>query len=464
MGNGGIIGVTNRAIGLSAPGVWTVKEVFYARYSNEWPGSLTDDPSLIEYVMSNAVGGIQGAVFQDVNFLHPVGNTEGRFTVNSATDTFTITTSGFPEGHLLAVNDEVFFEEATAGDLPPPIVPGVSYYIQSVPTATTFKVSETIGGSAVSIIANGQENVSRKIFKRPGASDPKIDIEIYHYSAAVFPSGLTITNDTQVGEDIDADFRLTCVVVDKNLTIDTGGTLRITNNRRRFGFMIASRENVQIGPGAWTIPMFQNVTPPGPQQRGHPQYRRWQVSKEGPFANRFLVAGGNGGNGSQKTGEPTNPLPSSPGPGGGGGSAFGGQSGFPNGAGTLGGGGVPSSWFQGVDPVFFQPIIVPVPGGGPAGGLPGANNTMRGYAMVVGSNVTIPGPSPTVRISTVGANGSPHPSHGGGGGGGGTVYIIHSGSYTNNGTISVAGGTGGTGGSSSPGGAGSIVTIPVSGV
>lgn len=452
MSNGGVIGASNAATALAAPGVWNIQDVYNARLTGDWPALAIDDPSLIEFVMSNAVGGIQGAVFQDVNFVHPVGNTEGRFSVDAASNTFTILTSGFPEGHLLSVGDEVFFVEATAGDLPPPIVPDVVYYIESVPTTTTFKVSETIGGAAVSLISNGNENADRKIFKRPGASDPTIDIEIFHYDSGTFPSGLTITSDQQVGEDIDADFRLTCVVADRNLSIGTGGTLRITNNRRRFGMMVASREDVEIGPGTWIIPNFQNATPPGPQQQGHPQYRRWQVSSEGPFAGRFLAKGGNGGAGGTAPPGPTRPG------GGGGGSALGGTAGAGGVANNPGGPGLPGRGTLGA----------PSPAGGTGGGLPGNQNIMRNLAIAYGDNITIPGPAPTVRINASGVPGGAAIQGGGGGGsGGGIVYVLHAGTFTNNGTIDVNGGAGGSsnvGGAlfGVPGGAGTVTVMPVS--
>lgn len=466
MSNGGVIGADNRATSTAAPGVWNIQDVYNAQLTGDWPGLTISDPGLIEFVMSNAIGGIQGTVFEDVNFVHPVGNTEGRFTVNSGTDTFTITTSGQPPGHLLSVDDEVFFVEATAGDLPPPIVPNTPYYIESVPTTTTFKVSETIGGAAVSLISNGTENADRKIFKRPGASDPTIDIEIFHYDAGNFPSGLTITGDQQVGEDVHADFRLTCVVVDKDLTIDTGGTLRITGDKRRFGFLIASREDVQIGPGTWTIPNFENNQSPNPTTRGHSQFRRWQIDKTVPFANGYLVAGGNGGNSGAGRAGPGPPIDNG-GPGGGGGSAIGGTAGTPNGNGTLGGAG-PGGGPQGG-------------AGGPGGGLPGNQNKMRNLGIVHGNDITIPGPAPTVRINTAGANGAngvngnytaSGAGGGGGGGGGGSIYILHAGAYTNNGTVLVDGGTGGLGGpgpinsgfAGQPGGSGTIIVAPTPGV
>lgn len=480
MSNGGVIGASNAATALAAPGVWNIQDVYNARLTGDWPALAIQDPGLIEFVMFNAVGGIQGTVFEDVNFVHPVGNTEGRFTVNSATDTFTITTASFPEGHLLSVDDEVFFVAATATDLPPPILPDTPYYIESVPTTTTFKVSETIGGAAVSLISNGTENADRKIFKRPGPSDPSLDIEIFHYDAATFPSGLTIDSLQSVGENIDADFRLTCVVVDKDLTIDTGGTLQIINNRRRFGFMIASRENVQIGPGTWTIPHFQNITPPGPQQRGHPQFRRWSISNRLPFATGFLVAGGNGG--SKIPGLAPNGGNQSA--GGGGGSAFGGLGGSAAGAqfggnpgrGTKGGDAGPGP--QSPNPYSFTPVGTGFAGAGNTYGLkgvspspvnPSALDLLRNFAVVVGNNVTLPGPHPVANIDVGGfkTRSFPLPSftqrQNGGSTGGGNVYIIHAGTYTNDGSINVAGGTANAplGGA---GGTGNVIIEPVLGV
>ena len=68
-------------------------------------------------------------------------------TVVAATDVFTI------RGGLwstLAVNDVVRLSNS-GGVLPSPLSPDTDYYIQSLPSATTFKLSETEGGAAIDI-------------------------------------------------------------------------------------------------------------------------------------------------------------------------------------------------------------------------------------------------------------------------------------------------------------------------
>jgi len=66
-------------------------------------------------------------------------------TINSATDTFTAT------NHKLVVNDEIRFSTSGA-DLPEPLVADTIYYvISSGLTNDTFKISNTIGGSAIDI-------------------------------------------------------------------------------------------------------------------------------------------------------------------------------------------------------------------------------------------------------------------------------------------------------------------------
>lgn len=81
-------------------------------------------------------------------------NTRARndtFTVATATDTFTSTSA-----HKLGVNETVYFTNS-GGGLPSPLNAEAAnpYYVISVPTLTTFKVSTTVGGTTVDITTTG---------------------------------------------------------------------------------------------------------------------------------------------------------------------------------------------------------------------------------------------------------------------------------------------------------------------
>lgn len=63
----------------------------------------------------------------------------------------TITPALWP---TLAVNDPVMLSNS-GGVLPAPLVPGATYYVQSIPSAGVYKLSATIGGSAIDITDTG---------------------------------------------------------------------------------------------------------------------------------------------------------------------------------------------------------------------------------------------------------------------------------------------------------------------
>lgn len=445
------------------------------------------EESLMFFIMSNAVGGISGTLFEDVNFPHPVGNVDGRYTANSSNNTLTITTSGLPEGHGLSANDQVFFEAADVGDLPSPLQPNTTYFVRTAPTSTTLTLSIAPAGSELNLTTNGTDTASRRILKRPGPSDPSLNIEIFHYDKATYPSGLSVTGTTSVGANVDDDFRITCIVVDEDININ-GGTLQVTSNRRRFGLVVASRKNITVN-GTINVPNFNNSNPslPAPQRSGHPQFRRWRIDGRSPFANGYLRSGATGGAGGGGGFNTFGISTMSVGGGGGsGGSTFGGGV-FPrNSIGTRGGGGGAGG--------RAYPAGDPGRGGGGGGGFVGGaagppsnppsappgtaatagTSILKNLAILYGNNITITGPGPTVRINMKGGNGGNagfgglnfSAGGGGGGGGGGVVYIYHSGTYSNSGTINVSGGSGGSGGPtppSPPGGAGAAGTAGAAG-
>jgi len=83
-------------------------------------------------------------------------------TLNNATDTFTTSSA-----HSLAVNDRLLFTAGTA----PAVSPADSltnffttriYYVQSVPSATTFKIATTRGATTAVNFSNNGNNLSYK--------------------------------------------------------------------------------------------------------------------------------------------------------------------------------------------------------------------------------------------------------------------------------------------------------------
>lgn len=460
MSNGGVIGADNRATVFAAPGVWTLDEVYNFRLQDNWPNFPTAQPTLMDVVFANASNGVQGFRVNDQNFIHPVGNTDGRFTANTSTDVLTIISSGFPDGHSLSVDDELFFTEGSPGDLPNPLTSVQPYYVETVVSSTEFKVASSIGGPAIDLLSVGTDTASRQVFKRPKSTDPTIDIEIYHFSASAFPSGYTLTSLLELGEDVDADDRLTAVVIDKDFVLDTDGILKITNDRRRFGLVVASKQNIQIGPGQLVSPQFRDDT----GVRGNPTFRRYQLERSSPFANGYLRSGGNGGNGGSNLTPRQGFYQFMNVYSGAGGGNFGGAGGLnsnpaafteTHGLGTKGGDGRNST-----------PASSGVHGGGGGGGnskgLRIVNNAgpsttdgeenLHNTVILHASDISLPGPLPFANIDMRGGNGgtanmnaaapAPPSANFGGGAGGGNVYIYHSGSYSNSGTISVAGGVG----------------------
>jgi uncharacterized phiE125 gp8 family phage protein len=72
-------------------------------------------------------------------------------TVVAATNVFTIKGGMWS---TMAVDDVVRLSNS-GGVLPSPLVPDTDYYIQSLPTTTTFTLSETAGGAAIDITDTG---------------------------------------------------------------------------------------------------------------------------------------------------------------------------------------------------------------------------------------------------------------------------------------------------------------------
>lgn len=287
------------------------------------------------------------------------------------------------------------------------------------------------------------------------------EVEIFHYSLATFPTGLSVASLLEIGEDADKPGRVTALVVDGPLTLQA--QIRVTNDRSRLAFAVLSRDDVDVGDGRNIVqPRFTYAEEPDATEG----YRPYILSKFAPEASRFLKAGGDSGRGGGTS--PTNPD----GQGGSGGVAFGGtQEPWPQPAVGTGGGeggiGLPPNRGGGGGG-GGSPIGV---GGSAAGGngSPG-NLPVGGPVILAGNNVTIP-PSGTI-VTSGGPGGpggfSPSPLRGGGGGGGSAghpITIFHTGVFVNNGTLDASGGEGGSfapGASSGrEGGAGEITTAPV---
>lgn len=425
----------------------------------------------------------------------------GRFTVNTSTNHVTI------NGHGLSVNNEIIVH-GSQGDMPtlqtgtwnvqaitdfPQEGLGASpqiRFVRQVIDANTFTVSATAGGAELNFLTAGNNVESRRMIKKPfDVSDPSIRFEIFHYPSSVYPTGLQINSLFEVGENVDDGMRITAVVVDRDINIQSGGELRITNNRERLGFFLFSYENITLG-GTWTIPNMRNLpklntvdpTIPAPVSGSidyriqHHNFRRYAFDPRLPSTSNFLIRGASGGRGGAGAASPQGVTPTWN--GGGGGSSWGGISGartdnvgdVPNqGFGTGGGTSSLSTGGTGAGNPF---------GGGPTPARHG-QNIQRGYALLYGNTITLNGPAPTIRVDMRGGDGgsgssAPYPAvyffftrsgPGGGGSGGGNVIVMHAGAYNNNATISVAGGAAGPGthpsGASVAGAAGTVVVQPI---
>lgn len=73
----------------------------------------------------------------------------GSVTVDNTTDVFT---AGAVHG--LSLDQEIRFTNS-GGALPAPLVSGTSYYVESIPASTTFKLAEFPGGPVLNITTNG---------------------------------------------------------------------------------------------------------------------------------------------------------------------------------------------------------------------------------------------------------------------------------------------------------------------
>lgn len=415
----------------------------------------------------------------------------GRFTVNISTNHVTI------PGHGFSVNDE-FIVHGNQGDMPtaqtgtwsvqaitnfPVDGLGASpqrRFVKQVIDANTITVSATGGGAEYNFLTTGDNVESRQMLKKPyDVADPSINFEIFHYSDSIYPTGLQVNSLFEVGEDVDDGMRITAVVVDRNINIESAGTLRITNNRERLGFFLFSYEDIILG-GTWTIPNMRNLpklnavdpnlpaplTTSADYRRQHHNFRRYAFDPRLPGTSNFMLRGANGGAG----GAGSNPSVVDM-RGGSGGSSWGGISGFS----TVGGTPVPSSGF-GTGAGSSTPHNTSASGAGnPIVGPRPGTNIQRGYALLYGNTITLNGPAPTIRVDVRGGQGGASATvpytyfsrigPGGGGSGGGNVIVMHAGAYNNNATISVAGGPAGPGtapgGATQAGAAGTVVVQPI---
>lgn len=73
-------------------------------------------------------------------------------TVNDATDVFTRSAHGLVIGAVLRFSSTL--------TLPAPLVVNTDYYVESIPSSSTFKVSATLGGSAINITSPGTGTIS----------------------------------------------------------------------------------------------------------------------------------------------------------------------------------------------------------------------------------------------------------------------------------------------------------------
>jgi len=466
MGNGQVLGVTKTPTSSDAQGVWSLQDLYNARLVDAWPSVIRlGEQGLVDFIYINAKDGITGDVFNYVP-PYPVGDAgTGNFTASSSTSYFTLT------NHRLAVGDQVKFVEG-GGALPDPIVEGQVYYVESVPTADTFTVSGNDGGLVLPLTSNGTADNDRRVFKYPLENDPSggfnVEVEIFHYDLASYPAGLTVTTTLRLGENADKPERITAVVVDGNFTI-SGGTIGVTNDRNRLGFAVLSRANVDVGGGRGIVqPPF---TLANETDNSVGKFRHWRITSSTPFANGYVLRGGNGGN---------MLIPPNNFGGGAGGAAFGGTAGTATANPNPSVSGLPGVGTQG-GRAHSSPALragggggggSPVGSGGPAGGVPGSPGSLPDGAMVfiAGNNITIP-PTGVVGVrGGAGGAGSSVPfyytvlyGYGGGGAGGGLVGVYHAGTLTNSGSITAAGGSGGPSGvgAGSPGGAGNVITAPI---
>lgn len=285
------------------------------------------------------------------------------------------------------------------------------------------------------------------------------EVEVFHYSLATFPAGLTVTSSLSLGENADKPERVTALVVDGPLTLQN--TIGVTNGRSRLAFVVLSRDDIDVGNGRNIVqPRFTYVEEPGATEDYRPYFLKFA-----PEPTKFLQAGGDGGRGGASGPGNTG------GRGGSGGVAFGGSPAPPWPRSATGTAGRPGQ----------SGPAGPRGGGGGGGGSPagsggppgssGGSLPEGGTLIVAGNAVTIP---PTGTITAAGGPGGaggdtgPGPRAGGGGGGAGghPITIFHAGAFVNNGTITAAGGSGGPGGGPSaqpgdPGGAGEITVAPV---
>lgn len=176
--------------------------------------------------------------------------TQGTFTVVAATNVFT------SAAHGLSVGDVVEFKSATT--LPAGLSATTTYYVISVPTVNTFKVSATKGGTTVSITDTGtgthtllKQGAGRKIYVRDfrnvnislatdGGSDAAMAIKFAigrEDNAPDFDIAQSATNmydfveiiDNEDGSNIDGDVGITLSGDDyRELVINTDNVDWIT--------------------------------------------------------------------------------------------------------------------------------------------------------------------------------------------------------------------------------------------
>jgi hypothetical protein len=88
-------------------------------------------------------------------FHGPMGSKRGLFVAETDDDVITC------KGHGLSVDDRVIFYTSFGSTLPTGITAGTVYYVKTTPTADTFTISDTQGGSPVNLTADGSGVVYR---------------------------------------------------------------------------------------------------------------------------------------------------------------------------------------------------------------------------------------------------------------------------------------------------------------
>lgn len=180
--------------------------------------------------------------------------------LSSRTFTFSTSTLTTPTAHDLVVDSRVVF--STTGALPSPLVAGTEYFVITIPLTTTLTISETIGGSAITLSGGaGTHTVTEQFLSAEDSIAVLVNHEISHpdYTRSTFTAGTCVASPADNDARSPNQFRV-ITVGSSNPTLEYRYILLVRAGSLTIGNTTGDSHQLE------TEPALQAIAPNTPKQ------------------------------------------------------------------------------------------------------------------------------------------------------------------------------------------------------